>query len=322
MGSSTHEANGNHHDRSDLTQIRGIGAVRKRWLYSLGIDTIAALAQASADAIEAQAKSDGRSLSRDELEEWIAQARVHHAQASLEQAESSHVVEAITPIGDSKPLVSDRREAEGEQLTVWNSIASFKVDYKIRQVDGKVEQRIIAHHLETDTVESWPAFETDLMQQWMRDRVEVTLRSLHVDSPIVAAPIVAEITQLRVFQPHHMKQPMVVDKNSPIFPDALQTTEPFALEVSMRFTGLTEVNQEKQVAYRVQCLARNLATGATDILGDVTAHVSPSNNSAYKVLLPSLLLPQPGAYRLKVFVTLQQAPATLGQFKVPMLQVI
>lgn len=325
MGSPAHEANGKHKERSDLTQIRGIGAIRKRWLNSLGIDTIADLAQASADAIEAQAKSDGRTLSREELEAWMAQAQVHPVKAALAQTESFEAIAEIAQ-ADSVPLAEDQTETECEQrLPDWNSIASFKVDYQIRQVNGNAEQRIVAQHLETDAIERWGTFETDLLQHWLRDRVEtcLPLRTEHplVAEPITTEPIVAEITQLRVMQPYYMKLPMVADRNSPIFSSAIQTDQPFALEVSMQFAGLTEANQPKQVAYRVQCLARNLATGSTDSLGDVTAYSLP-DDSAYTILLPSLRLRQPGTYRLKILVTLPHAPATLGQFKVPMLQVV
>jgi hypothetical protein len=123
-------------------------------------------------------------------------------------------------------------------------------------------------------------------------------------------------------QLHHMSLPMVADKTSPSFPGAIHTAEPFALEVSMQFAGLPEADQQNQVAYRVQCLARHLATGETNSLGDVTAHISLANDSSYSVLLPSLRLLQPGLYRLKVLVTLQDAPTALGHFKVPMLQVV
>ncbi|XGV95159.1 MAG: hypothetical protein ACAF41_20720 [Leptolyngbya sp. BL-A-14] len=333
MMGSPHETNGNDKNGSDLTQIRGIGVVRKRWLNSLGINTIADLAQASANDIEAQAKRDGRTLSRDELEEWIAQAQVHHVEASLEQGVSPNVVEAIAPVGGSKRLDQERGDAEDEHaLMVWDSVASFKVAYQTRQVNGKTEQRLVAHHLEGDAVASWSDLETDQMQQWMRDRIEASRPAPQINSLIVTLPVEAEITQLRVMQPHYMSRPMVADQNSPIFPDAIQTIEPFALEVSMHFTGLTDTgladtrltgaHQGNQIAYRVQCLARHLATGETDCLADVTAHVSRSDDATYKVLLPSLLLQQPGTYRLKVLVTLQHSPAALGQFKVPMLQVV
>ena len=322
MGLPTHEANGNAKDRSGLTLLRGIGAARKHWLNSLGIETIAHLAQASADAIEAQAKSDGRSLSRDELDAWIVQAQ-HHVQASLEPAVLPPIVTAIAPASDSHPLVTESTDAVEPPLMNWGmdweTVASFKVDYQTRSVDGK-EQRLVMHHLETDSTESWSACEAESMQQWMRDRVEATSRRLQ-ETAIDTDPIVAEITQLRVLQPHYMTQPMTADRHSPIFSDVIQTSAPFALEVSMQFAGST-TPLEKPIAYRVQCLARHLATGTTDSLGDVTSQVALANHSTYEVLLPSLRLRQPGTYRLKVLVTLQQASAASDSFKVPMLQVV
>jgi len=321
MESSTHGTNGSPKDHSDLMQIRGIGVVRKRWLGSLGIATIADLAQASADAIEAQAKRDGRTLSRDELDEWITQAHLHHVQASLAQVEAPPTVE-VAPPGDAEPLAREQSEAAiAPGSTPWESFASFKVDYQTRQVNGGTEQRLVTYHLETNAMESWADFGTDLMPQWIRDRVAAVQPPLQAETPIAAAPGIADITQLRVMQLEHMSLPMVADRHSPIFPNALQTTEPFALEVSMQFAGLPETNLAPPEAYRVECFAHNIATGTTDSLGDVTAHLAPVNNSAHQVLLPSLLL-QPGTYRLKVLVTQQHGSAALGQFKVPMLQVV
>jgi hypothetical protein len=324
MESSTHGLNGHQKDHNDLTQLRGIGVVRKRWLNAVGIATIADLAQASADTIDAQAKRDGHTLSRDELDEWITQARLHHVQASLAQAEAPPMVEAAP--GDCNPLAREQGAvASDPDLAPWESFASFKVDYQTRQVNGATEQRLVTYHLETDDRESWADFGTDLVVQWMRDRMEAVQPLLQVEPPIIpaaAAPGIAEITQLRVMQLQHMSLPMVADRQSPIFPDALQTTEPFALEVSLQFAGLPETDPAPPAIYRVECFAHNIATETTDSLGEVTAHLTPDNHSAHQVLLPSLLLPQPGTYRLKVLVTPQHGSAALGQFKVPMLQVV
>ena len=318
MGTSPHETNGNHMNRGDLMQIRGIGVARKRWLNSLGIDTIADLAQAEADVIEAQAKRNGRALSRDEIEDWIAQAQVQQAQALPKQAEFIPVVAAIAPEGDPKLAASEEPTAASEaDATAWEAVASFKVTYQTRHVSGKLEKRLVAHHLETNDVAHWGDFATELMPQWLRDRVALARPRWHAKTPIAA-----HITQLRVMQPPYMRFPMVADKTVPIFHDSIHTTEPFALEVSMHFAGLTESCPEEQVTYRVQCLARNLATGATHNIGDVTANVSLANDSTYKVLLPSLRLPEAGSYRLQVLAMLQDAPATFGRFKVPLLQVV
>lgn len=320
----THETNGSYKHRSDLTQIRGIGAIRKRWLHSLGISTIADLAQASAEAIEAQSKGDAR-FSRDELDGWIAQAQA--LQVSLESADALPAIKASTAVHDANPLTAaDQTAAADPALETWNSIAAFQVNYQTRSLGQVTEQRLVVQHLGTDAAESWSTFDTNLLQQWMRDRLEVSLSPLQTplqtELAMQTEAIAIEITQLRLMQPHYMRQPMTVVPHSPLFSDTIQTAKPFALEVSMQFVGLTDAHQGKQVAYRVQCFVYNLATGATESLSDLTTSVSLGDRSCYSVLLPSLLLRQPGLYRLKVLVTLQQAPATLGQFKVPMLQVV
>lgn len=323
MALPTQETNGNHKHRSDLTQIRGIGAIRKRWLHSLGISTIADLAQASAEAIEAQSKGDAR-FSRDEVDGWIAQAQA--LQVSLELADASPAIKASTAAHDANPLTEDQTAAAADPaLETWDSIAAFQVNYQTRSLGQVTEQRLVVQQLGTDAAESWSTFDTNRLQQWMRDRLEMSLSPLQTPLQTELAmqtAIAIEIPQLRLMQPHYMRQPMTVVPNSPLFSDTIQTAKPFALEVSMQFVGLTDAHQGKQVAYRVQCLALNLATGATESLSDLTTNVSLDDRSRYSVLLPSLLLRQPGLYRLKVLVTLQQAPATLGQFKVPMLQVV
>ncbi|XHX80118.1 MAG: hypothetical protein RBJ76_09385 [Stenomitos frigidus ULC029] len=324
MALPTHETNGNHKHRSDLTQIRGIGAIRKRWLHSLDISTIADLAQASAEAVEAQSKGDARFPSRDEVEGWIAQAQA--LQVSLALADASPVAKASTTARDTNPLTEDQIAVAAEPaLETWDSIASFQVNYQTRSLGPVTEQRLVVQQLGTDAAESWSTFDTNRLQQWMRDRLEMSLPPLQTPLQTELAmqtAIAVEITQLRLMQPHYMRQPMTVVPNSPLFLDTIQTAKPFALEVLMQFVGLTDAHQGKQVTYRVQCLARNLATGTAESLSDLTTSVSLSDRSHYSVFLPSLLLRQPGTYRLRVLVTLQQAPAALGQFKVPMLQVV
>jgi len=114
---------------------------------------------------------------------------------------------------------------------------------------------------------------------------------------------------------------MTANKAQPLFTDAIRTGESFALEVAMRFAGLPSVNSVKQVIYRTQCIARHLSTGATLQLGDVTANV-PVGNGHYMALLPDVTFPQPGVYRVKVVVSLQNVAAESSCFKIPALQVI
>lgn len=318
MGSLTHKTNGNHENSADLTQIRGIGVVRQRWLNSLGIHTIAELAQASADELAAQAKREGRSLAPEELADWIAQAQAHSA-AVPAAPETSPAPSASPPaVNDSEQFAEVSIERDDESaLSAWESLAAFRVDCQTRQIAGKTERRFVVRYLETDETESWNELDAALMQQWMRDRVENQL----TDLPTLP-PITAEITQLRVLQPHYMTVPMVADQAVPIFADALHNSAPFALEVSFNFGGPIDPYAGKQIAYRVQCLARHLGTGVTDCLGEKTAYAALENDAPYTVLLPSLQLAEAGSYRLKVVVTVQHIPAVSGQFKVPLLQVV
>jgi hypothetical protein len=332
MGSLIHEfsTNGSNLERSGLTNIRGIGAIRKRSLNALEIYTIADLAQASADAIEAQFKQDGRSLSRDELEEWITQAQrvsLSSESAKPPKKEKELAANQFSRSSEAQPSEAQSPEAQPpeaqalakpEDLSApWNSIALFKVEYQARQMAGKPEQQVIIRHLETDAVERWTDFETNLIQQWMLDRVEANLLPSKIEDPIVP-----EIAQLQVTQRYQLGQPMTADKICPLFPNAIQSDEPFVVEVFMKFAGLTDISQRKQMAYQIQCIARNVSTGATVNLGDVTANVTPSDDSVYKVVLPTTILPHTGIYRLKILVTLQNSPAILAYFKVPMFQVV
>lgn len=328
MGVSAHQpfSNGNGEECNDLIMIRGIGATKKRWLEALGICTIADLAHASVDEIESQFKDSGRTVPRNEIEGWITQAQALQAEVSLQPTQSSSTEpedEEECAICFSGSCESTQQPAElveaivEEVATPWSAIASFAIEYQTRQVAERTEWRTVIRHMETDTVETWADTETELIQPWMRDRIKAALPQTEAEPAIVP-----EITQLRMIQPDQIGQPMIADPTRPFFPDAVRRGEPFAMEVSMQLAGLTATTLIKQVAYRAQCVARNLSTGATVQLGDVTANVPLNNRSSCKALFPEVTLQQPGIYRLKVSVTLQDASDTAGYFKVPMLQVV
>lgn len=352
MGTPTHEAfthntnnSHNHNSHSNLTSIRGIGAARKQWLNSLGIYTIADLAHASADEIESQFKNNGRSLSRNELDEWIAQAQLQQATLSLQPVTSLYQenethdnetvnihdtklsLETTSQIASDVELIASENTPEktpeknsDTSATEWNSIASFKVEYQTRFVQDKLEQQIVIHHLETGVVECQPSFETCFIQEWMLAQIGTTELQSKIE-PSDKPDITPIITQLRVIQAQHLESGMIADKTCPLFSDAIQADEPFDLEVLAQFTGFPDTTMREQVTYQVQCIAHDLSTGLTANLGEVRAKGFISNNTIHSALLPNLVL-SPGIYRLKVLVTLQDALATSSYFKVPMLQVV
>ncbi|MBF2075448.1 MAG: hypothetical protein IGS50_17045 [Synechococcales cyanobacterium C42_A2020_086] len=321
MAVSTHtiSASGNDENRSDLTNIRGIGASRKRWLNSIGIYTIADLSQASVDEVESSLKSGGRLLSRGELEEWIAQAKT----VDLQNQPAESFCALPDPLLETEPLETEPASSSlVAASTDWIAVAVFKVEYQTRQIAGKVEQRTLIHHLETNATETWSGFETQLIQPWMLDRIEATL-----PQPEAENPVVPEIIQLQVIQSHQIEQPMIADHAHPLFPGAILASEPFALEASVQLTGLSDANLQKQIPYSIQCTVHDVSTGSTTILGTATLNISSTANITYKALLPELMLSHSGIYRLKVSVTLQNSqaadrPTASGYFKVPMLQVV
>jgi SMI1 / KNR4 family (SUKH-1) len=138
---------------------------------------------------------------------------------------------------------------------------------------------------------------------------------------LMEEPVTLEICQLKVHSPYIVK-PMVFDNAHLLFSDALQQGEPFTLEVSMKVMGLTERSRSTEpLAYRAQCVAHHLATRVNTYLGDITLDL-PSDQPLHKTLFPGVVLPQPGMYRLTVWVMLENISASPSYFKVPMLQVV
>jgi len=299
---------------SDLTTIRGIGVSRKRWLNSLGIYTIAELSQASVHELESQLKKDGRLPSHNELEEWIAQAR--SATATHQQPEPPSHEPDVLP----EPELTAAPALTAASTPDWNSVAAFKVEYQTRQTANKLEQRTVIYHFETGTTESWTDFESQSVQPWMLDQIKTT-----VSQPEIASSVIPEITQLKLIQPCQSGQAMSASKTQPLFFGEVQADESFALEVSIKFTELTDTHTHEQIAWKVKCVVYDVSTASTTTLGEVIVNVPLANNSSYNALLPELMLPHAGIYRLKVFVSLQNqlaanAEATSGCFKVPILQ--
>jgi SMI1 / KNR4 family (SUKH-1) len=132
-------------------------------------------------------------------------------------------------------------------------------------------------------------------------------------------PVTLEISQLRVHS-FSSKKPIIFDKAHLLFPDAIQQGEPFTLEVAMHV--VTQANlAEQPLVYRAQCVAYHLATHTHTLLGDISLDL-PGDRIFHTTLFPNVTLPQPGMYRLKVWVMLENISALPSYFQVPMLQVV
>ena len=115
---------------------------------------------------------------------------------------------------------------------------------------------------------------------------------------------------------------MVAQKGNRVFPSAISSYQPLALEVAFSLSGLNAVNlTKKQVAYCAQFYIRDRMTGETTHLGDAELGTLIEGQLSYTARLDETIL-KPGVYRLQVSVELQDVPSIPGNFKVPLLQVM
>ncbi|XGV95158.1 MAG: SMI1/KNR4 family protein [Leptolyngbya sp. BL-A-14] len=200
----------------------------------------------------------------------------------------------------------------------WHDLASFTIEFQTRQVQSYRAWRTSIHHQETNATETRFDMDTAALQQWMRQQWKGTTQASSITESVGL-----EITQLRVLRSPHTKHPMVANQTEPLFSDTLQSGEPFGLEVSMNVVGATDPKlAEQQLVCRAQCIAHHLSTQLDTHLGDITTHLWGGTQTTYTAQFPEMRLQQPGLYRLKVWVTLQNIAASPGYFKVPMLQVV
>jgi hypothetical protein len=329
----------NGEEREDLTRIKGIGLVKQQWLRELlHIQTFRDLSSFSVDEIESKLRTQGHMTSKSEIEQWIVQAeKLAAAEQSLQEfvessdseveepsclpiqeSESSHQVMASVDAETEENFLSSTGSGE------WQSFASFRIEFQSRQIKGQVEeQRILVHYLEGNQFQTWSDLESDRLQQWMLDRIgEGMLQPYEGERPDLALPVALEITQIQAFQPAQTARPMVVERGNRLFPNAFRSKQPWALEVAFRLTGLTAAHlTEKQVSYYAQFFARDRATDVVIHLGDTEPAPLIEGQLTYTAMLPEIML-EPGIYRLQAIVKLQGVPATLGSFKVPLLQVV
>ena len=274
--------------------------------------------------------------------DWLPGADRYHSFQEMMQAEYENFLE-LREIPDSSsvtikppPTSLDR---ESTQIPVvpssipttelkidkaWDRFASFTIELQTRKSEGNSEQQTILHNVETDTIEAFPTIDAEVIQQWILKQLGDSLKDNLIQ--VQAEETVGlEISQLRVIQLPRIAQPetqMIADNAHPLFPDAIQKDEPFKLEVLMKVVGNTASFVERQFSCRAQCVAYNLATKLNTDLGDITTYISDDGQAAQVALFPEMTFQQPGIYRLKVWVTLENSSALPGYFKVPMMQVV
>ncbi len=317
-------------EEDDLTAIKGIGAAREQWLReSLNVHTFQDLAALSVDEIESELKAEGRAVPRNEIKEWIAEAR-----------ERAGIDLPSPPI--MEPAVESGMTANSLAVEdAWKPLASFVVEFQVRQVAGQVaEERTTVHYMEADRSEEWPGVEGERLYRWMLDQVGDKLHREPEEEPgveklaaveevklpaevepVPALPVTVTVAQLRAFQPPKTQRPSAVGKADRPFQGFVRGDVAFGLEASFELAGPTAIQaaNEKRT-YHVQFYAHNLATGASIHLGSSEPDTLIKNQLSYTALLPEASLP-PGRHRLLAVATVQTTPPIMGYLEVPILQV-
>ena len=328
-----------HNKYEDLTKIKGIGSIKQQWLRELlHIYTFRDLASLSVAEIESRLRAEGRIASKSEIEGWIVQAHtlVAAEQFSRQLAEFSNTqAEELSYLPTQKSESSQPvresadTETEGSLLPLteqseWKSFASFKVEFQSRKREGQAEeQRIIVHDLKANTFQTWSEMESSQIQQWILDRVtEEIQQASEVDNAFSAPPVTIEITQLQILQPPQTERAIVIGKGNRIFPNAIISQTPFALNVSFSLAGLIAANlTQREAVFYAQLYARNRVTGIISHLGDTELSNLIKEQLSYKAMLTAII-PEPGLYRLQILIKLQDIPTLIGSFKIPMIQVV
>jgi hypothetical protein len=312
--------------RDDLTAIKGIGPARQEWLReSLNVRTYQDLSVLSADEIETRLKAEGKAVSRNEIDGWLAQAQ------GLATAAADPALPHAAASANPEPRGNTNAPAgEGE----WKPFASFVVEFQARQIDGQPrERRTVVHHIEADQGETWPGIACERLCQWMLDqwgekaeqapeRAKPSPPARAAAAPPVSAPSANfQVTQVWAFQPPQATTSACACKAGQIFQGSVRGSEPLAFEASLALTGpgAADVARERR-AYRARFYARRLPTGTLIHLGDTRLGTLVEDRLAYTVRLPETSLP-PGIYHLQVVAELRGQPPLLGYLEVPVLQV-
>ncbi|MCZ7546844.1 MAG: hypothetical protein M5R40_26480 [Anaerolineae bacterium] len=289
------------------SSIKGIGDKWQRWLRrSLGVRTYEDLAALTVDAIQAKIEAEGeQAVPEHVIEGWITQARELAEARSLE-----------------------RRAKEKFGTDGWDNLAVFLVKFQKREGEsGEREVQTVVDLMDNgeDAVwhgASWPGIEAEKARQWMMDRLRARAPQVFEAAAQVAPPpappafevppSVAEIAQVRIFQPPHAEVPLGVGLPDQPIPERVRSADALTLEVPFAFVRLDEIEIDiAQARYAVQFHAFNLTTGAVIHLGDTEPAPLVAGQATFAAALRSVNLPT-GMYRLRVRVVLADAEAQFG----------
>ncbi len=278
--------------QDDLTKIKGIGPARQKWFAeSFDVHSFADLAALSVPEVEDRLKADGRSVSHNEIKEWLVQA-------------------------------SDLANEQN-----WKTLATFVVNYQVCQLpDGDLEFQTTAHYIEKDKNEEWPEIQGEQVCAWMERQFErpepLSSGKPQPDLPQKPASkayqVVAAQVHLRQTPDYDIIVPLAEEDR--IFLGHISHEYPFDLQLNFQIQDRT--GNEVWLApqdFQAQCHIHNLGTGDTSVLELKPDDVENDVRAVQNVALPELML-APGIYNLEILFKFGK-PGYTNYMKLPRLDV-
>lgn len=150
-------------EQQALTQVEGIGEVKRQWLESIGIETLQDLANADAEVIESELAASDHPTSRNVIDNWIAQAQrlveITEAKEPSETETASEEASPASPQASSpepeQPGTDESSEvsSDAEEDEIDEGLAATEEDSEEDSEEGEVEDA-------TETTESEAPWET------------------------------------------------------------------------------------------------------------------------------------------------------------------
>jgi hypothetical protein len=211
----------------DLTAIKGIREARQQWFRdTMKVNTYIDFAMLSVDQIEAGLKVERQFPSRNMIAAWIAQAK------------------ALAEMGENQ-TGSTKRDAA--VIPRWKSLASFVIEFQeVENKDGSREQRMTAHHIETDKNHVWWEIEPQESMRWILAEAGIETR------PAAAVPTAESLDTLTPVYPtgysDKLQQVLAKSQQLSSAPKSMQAAQP--TPTTSRPTGFSD--HMRQVLARTQ----------------------------------------------------------------------
>lgn len=335
----------------ELTQIRGIGSVRRRLLQAMQIQTIAQLANQNPIDIEEKLKAIGHAISASEIAAWITKAqelqrqeindsRVQKTIASPENLLEKEACDPNRPPNSSilggtmlldRPNPVNQSEVNPPRSNSWQSVASFRLELQQRSINGQLEWRSVVHQVENSAIVLQAAEAMNAALSEISASATPAAKNLPEPAPFAenalsAMPLPKRLLSLSVTRVRLWKNSQTsVELDRQQRSIGITAETPFDLEV-----GFTADSQDDRAnagippadphcTYHLECRVKHLGTGKTFCLGDLQANVPLCRSGQYSAVLHNLSFPMPGVYRVQICLTSETTLPAL--FKVPFLEV-